>query len=98
MTLTGPMTHSDRVATLEQAKAQLRKSVGCLEGVGEAGRGPVTTIIPAAHAVWSVVQSEDGKAWDAKLNWDDGRQDRILRFETKEKAEAWIRGGVTLGF
>jgi hypothetical protein len=38
------------------------------------------------------------KAWDAKLNWDDGRQDRILRFETKQKAEAWIRGRVTLGF
>jgi hypothetical protein len=58
----------------------------------------VTTTIPAARAIWSVVQSEDGKAWDAQLNWDDGRQDRILRFETKEKAEAWIRGGVTLGF
>ena len=41
----------------------------------------MTTTIPAAHAVWSVVQSEDGKAWDAKLNWDDSRQDRIRRFE-----------------
>ena len=26
MTVTGPMTRSDRVATLEEAKAQLRKS------------------------------------------------------------------------
>jgi hypothetical protein len=74
------------------------EELGRPEGVGEAEGGAVTTTIPAAHAVWSVVQSEDGKTWDAQLNWDDGRQDRILRFETKETAEAWIRGGVTLGF
>ena len=54
--------------------------------------------ISAAHAVWSVVQSVQDSGWWAQLNWDDGRQDRILRFETKEKAEAWIRGGVVLGF
>jgi hypothetical protein len=44
------------------------------------------------HAIWSVVQSEDGAAgWWAELNWDDGRQDRILRFNSKEEAEAWLR-------
>jgi hypothetical protein len=48
----------------------------------------VTTTIPAAHAVWSVVQSEEGKAWDAHLNWDDGRQDRVPQFESREAAEA----------
>ena len=37
--------------------------------------------VPAAHAVWSVIQSEDGYAWHAQLNWDNGRQDRVLRFE-----------------
>src|SRR3954470_3749838 len=37
MTVTGPMTRSDRVATLEEAKAELRE--GRLEGLGEAGRG-----------------------------------------------------------
>ena len=52
--------------------------------------------IHASHAVWSVVQSEDRKAWHAQLNWDDGRQDRVLLFATKEEAKAWIRGGVTL--
>jgi hypothetical protein len=49
------------------------------------------TTITAAHAVWSVVQSEDGNAWHAQLNWDDGRQDRVLRFESKEAAEAWLQ-------
>jgi hypothetical protein len=34
-----PMTRSDCVATLEEAKAQFQKSLGRLEGVGEAGRG-----------------------------------------------------------
>jgi hypothetical protein len=52
---------------------------------------PKATSITAAHAVWSVVQSEDGDAWHAQLNWDDGRQDRVLRFESKEAAEAWLR-------
>jgi len=46
----------------------------------------------ARHAVWSVVQPEDGAAgWWAELNWDDGRQDRVLRFNSKEEAEAWLR-------
>jgi hypothetical protein len=49
------------------------------------------TTITAAHAVWSVVQSEDGNAWHAQLNWDDGRQARVLRFESKAIAEAWLR-------
>jgi hypothetical protein len=55
---------------------------------------PLATI-PDAHAVWSVVQSEDRKAWHAQLNWD--RQDRVLQFKTMEEAEDWVRGGVTLG-
>ena len=53
----------------------------------------MTTTIPSAHAVWSIVQSEDCKAWHAQLNWDDGRQNRVLQFDTKEEAEAWVRGG-----
>ena len=52
--------------------------------------------ISAAHAVWSVVQSEHDSNWWAQLNWDDGRKDRVLRFETKEEAENWIRGGLIL--
>ena len=43
---------------------------------------PTTTIL-AAHAVWSVVQSEDR----ARLACP-----RILRFETRAEAEAWVRG------
>jgi hypothetical protein len=41
----------------------------------EVGGGAVgQQLFPAAHAVWSVVQSEDGgKAWDAQLNWEDAR-------------------------
>ena len=39
MTTTGPMALSDRVATLEEAKAQFREKVGRLESLGEAGRG-----------------------------------------------------------
>jgi DNA primase catalytic subunit len=42
-------------------------------------------------ATLSVVPSEDGKAWQAQFEWDDGRVDRVLRFERKQDAEAWIR-------
>ena len=35
----GPMTRSDRVATLEDAKAQFQKSWDACEDLGEAGRG-----------------------------------------------------------
>ena len=38
LTVNGPMTRSDRVATLEEAKAQFRK-VGMPGSMGEAGRG-----------------------------------------------------------
>ena len=38
LTVNGPMTRSDKVATLEEAKAQFQKSWD-LEGVGEAGGG-----------------------------------------------------------
>ena len=34
MTVNGPMTRSDRVATLEEAKAQFQKSRDAWEGVG----------------------------------------------------------------
>ena len=37
LTVNGPMTRSDRVATLEEAKAQFQKELGCVESVGEAG-------------------------------------------------------------
>ena len=37
--LAGPMTRSDKVATLKEAKAQFQKSWDALEDVGEAGRG-----------------------------------------------------------
>ena len=36
MTVNGPMTRADRVATLEEAKAQFQE-LGRLEGVGESG-------------------------------------------------------------
>ena len=42
-TITGPMTRSDRVSTLEEAKAQFQKSLGRLEDVGETGRGAVAS-------------------------------------------------------
>jgi hypothetical protein len=41
LTVNGPMTRSDRVATLEEAKAQFQK-LGRLEGVDEAGRGALS--------------------------------------------------------
>jgi hypothetical protein len=47
--------------------------------------------IRAAHGVWLVVQSEDGQAWNVLLAWDDGRRAHVLRFESREDAEAWIR-------
>jgi hypothetical protein len=50
----------------------------------------VVKITPAT-ATLSVVPSEDGKAWQAQFTWDDGRIDRVLRFERKEDAEAWIK-------
>ena len=43
MTVNGPMTRSDCVATLEEAKAQFQK-LGRVEGVGEAGRGSVSPL------------------------------------------------------
>jgi hypothetical protein len=46
--------------------------------------------ITPATATLSVGPSEDGKAWQAQFTWDDGRVDRVLRFERKEDAEAWI--------
>jgi len=39
LTVNGPMTRADKVATLEEAKAQFSEELGCLEGLGEAGRG-----------------------------------------------------------
>jgi hypothetical protein len=47
--------------------------------------------ITPATATLSVVPSEDGKAWQAQFTWDDGRVDRVLRFDLKQDAEAWIR-------
>jgi hypothetical protein len=38
------MTRSDRVATLEEAKAQFSEELGRVEGVGEDGRGGVKTL------------------------------------------------------
>jgi hypothetical protein len=57
---------------------------------------PAPTTVLAAHAVWSVVRSEDGKAWNAQLTWDDGRRGRVLRFETQEAAETWLRSEIVL--
>jgi hypothetical protein len=39
LTINGPMTRADKVATLEEAKAQFQKELGRLEGLGEAGGG-----------------------------------------------------------
>jgi hypothetical protein len=47
--------------------------------------------IRPTSATLSVVPSEDGKAWQAQFMWDDGRVDRVLRFERKRDAGAWIR-------
>jgi hypothetical protein len=46
--------------------------------------------IRPATATLSAVPSEDGKAWQAQFTWDDGRVDRVLRFERKQDADAWI--------
>ena len=37
MTVNGPMTRADRVATLEEAQGAISEELGRLEGVGEAG-------------------------------------------------------------
>jgi hypothetical protein len=39
LTVNGPMTRADRVATLEEAKAQFQKSWDAWKAWGEAGRG-----------------------------------------------------------
>ncbi|HEX2336405.1 MAG TPA: hypothetical protein VHI72_08000 [Hyphomicrobiaceae bacterium] len=44
----------------------------------------------AAHGVWSIVPSADGK-WQAQITWDDGRVAVILHFETQQEGEAWLR-------
>ena len=49
------------------------------------------TKISPATATLSVVPAEDGKAWQAQFAWDNGRVDRVLRFDRKEDAEAWIK-------
>jgi hypothetical protein len=67
---------------------------GCARGEagGRGGLGTVTQEkIRPTTATLSVVPSEDGKAWQAQFEWDDGRVDRVLRFERKQDAEAWIR-------
>ncbi|MGB7834834.1 MAG: hypothetical protein WBL84_21760, partial [Xanthobacteraceae bacterium] len=46
MTVNGPMTRSDRVATLEEAKAQFQKSWDAWKAWAKL-RGAVTTTIPA---------------------------------------------------
>jgi hypothetical protein len=48
-------------------------------------------VVGPATATLSVVPSEDGKAWQAQFKWDNGKIDRVLRFERKEDAEEWIR-------
>ena len=47
--------------------------------------------ITAARANISVVPTDDGKAWQIQLAWDNGRQDRLLRFESREEADAWVK-------
>src|SRR4249920_3020299 len=57
LTVNGPMTRSDKVATLEEAKAQFQKSEQeRLEGVGEAGRGALNLgdIEPRKSVILSV--------------------------------------------
>src|SRR4051812_50003756 len=49
MNANGPMTRADRVATLEEAKAQFSEELGRLEGLGEAGRGGVATTLRLKH-------------------------------------------------
>jgi hypothetical protein len=64
------------------------------DGMTQGRRGGLETVteemkITPATATLSVVPSEDGKAWQAQFTWDDGRVDRVLRFERKQDAEAW---------
>ena len=54
LTVNAPMTRSDRVATLEEAKAHFRKA-GTLEGVGEDGRGGVTRLEQRGGVALAVV-------------------------------------------
>jgi hypothetical protein len=39
----------------------------------------------AAHGVWSIVPSADGK-WQAQITWDDGRAAVILHCGTQQEA------------
>jgi hypothetical protein len=73
-------------ATREQAIAAFARSWRR----EDRGRMGEKTKITHATATLSLVPSEDGKAWQAQFTWDDGRVDRVLRFERKEDAEAWI--------
>ena len=43
MTVNGPMTRSDRVATLDEAKGAVSEELEGLEGVGEAGRAALAS-------------------------------------------------------
>ena len=54
-------------------------------------------MVGPATATLSVVPSEDGKAWQAQFKWDNGRVDRVLRFERKEDAEEWIGADWVVG-
>jgi hypothetical protein len=48
VTVNGPMTRSDRVADVGGGQGAVSEELGCLEGVGEAGRGRLSRIIRAA--------------------------------------------------
>jgi hypothetical protein len=50
MNANGPITRSNRVASLKEAKAQFQKSWEEWEGVGEAGRGAVVSAIRLTKA------------------------------------------------
>jgi hypothetical protein len=49
-----PMTRSDRVATLKSQEA-VSEELGCLEGVGKAGRGAMTRLEQLGAAALAVV-------------------------------------------
>jgi hypothetical protein len=53
LTVNGPMTRSDRVATLEEAKAQFQKSWDAWKAVGQASRVSIRAPAPLGDLVAS---------------------------------------------
>src|SRR4051812_16968836 len=69
LTVNSPMTRSNRVATLEEAKAQFQRKLVRVNGVGEPSRVALVSAAPEPSGLQRVVQGRDIPHVSLLGNW-----------------------------